>query len=125
MLDLRVDSRDRALDIPYHHGPQPMIECAPQVVRTAVTQADTFWNEYRTTGRLRDAFIWLRQYYATHEGLGFYNFVQHPLALAFVYAMAGDLEEAYRELEEYGPSLDFADVGEALRQRLAAAAGAP
>jgi hypothetical protein len=117
IMDLRVDSRDRALDIPYSRGPQLIRERAQEVVRGAMVHAISFWDEYRTPDRLLDAFKWLKQYYAT-PGLGFANFVQHPLALAFVYARAGDLVQAYRELEDYGPSLDV-DVKEELHRRLA------
>jgi len=117
IMDLRVDSRDRALDIPYTCGPKLIQERAEEVVRGAVAQATSFWGEYRNPDRLLDAFKWLKQYYAT-PGLGFHNFVQHPLALAFVHARAGDLVQAYRELEEYGPSLDDG-AKEELRARLA------
>jgi hypothetical protein len=44
-----------------------------------------------------------------------------PLALAFVYAKSGDLEKAYRELDEHGPRLDN-EENEKLRLRLAVAA---
>jgi hypothetical protein len=121
IMDLRVDSRDRALDIPFRRGPQAIQECAREVVRAAVAQATSFWDEYRTPDRLLDAFKWLKQYYAT-PGLGFDNFVQHPLALAFVYARAGDLVQAYRELEQYGPLDD--GVTEKLRRLLADTVGA-
>jgi hypothetical protein len=120
--DLCVDSRDRALDIPYHHGPQPIRELGQQVVAAAVTQARALWHKYRTLDHLLDAFKSVKQYYESQGGLGFYNFIQHPLALAFVYARTGDLEKAHRELEEHGPELD-ADVKKQLRHKLAAAAG--
>lgn len=125
LMDLRVDSRDRALDIPYHHGPQPIHERASLVVRGAVEQANALWREYRTVDRLVDAFQWVKQYYGQYpHGLGFYNFTQHSLALAFVYARTGDLIAANRELEKYPASVS-ARVMEALRQRLAGIVGNP
>jgi hypothetical protein len=122
MLDLCVDSRDRALDIPYHHGPEPIRRRAPQIVPAAVVQATELWQKYRTADGLVEAFLWAKQYYAAYRGLGFYNMTQHPLALAFAYACSGDLEKANREIDEHGPGLD-ADEDAKLRQRLAAAAG--
>ena len=46
------------------------------------------------------AFEWLRAYLST-GGLGFYNYVQHPIALAFVLAKTGDVAGARRELDRF------------------------
>lgn len=119
MLDLVVDSRDRALDIPYHHGPEPIRERAPQVVEGAVAVAKLLWDKHRTINSLLEGFMWAKQYYKTD--VGFYMRVQHPLALAFVYAKSGELEKANRELDEHGPGLDD-DENEKLRLALIAAA---
>jgi hypothetical protein len=122
MLDLCIDSRDRALDIPCHHGPNPIRELAPQVVHKAVAQAIPLWEKYRDPNNLIDAFMWAKQYYATHGGLGFYNMSQHAMALAFCYARAGDLVKAYRELDEHGPGLDDEEFAK-IRQKFESAAG--
>jgi hypothetical protein len=93
------------------------------VVPAAVAQGQALWDAYRTPGRLLDAFLWTKQYYAANGGLGFYNFVQHPLALSFVYASRGQLEQAYAELDECGPDLE-PELKEDIRGRLAALADA-
>ena len=119
LLDLRVDSRDPSLDMSYYHGPAPIRERAPEVVPRAVAQACDFWGRSRRTEDLLSAFEWLQSYYAAHDGLGFYNFVQHPLALAFVYARARRVAEAQAELARYlqGAGLDSA-TEDKLRRRM-------
>jgi hypothetical protein len=116
MLDLRVDARDRDLDLPYHHGPKPLLERGPQVVRKGVDQAQTFWARSKRLPDLLGAFEWLKDYYGTRRGMGFYNFVQHPVALASVLAFLGRTTEAVAELERYGPARDEAIKAELWRR---------
>ena len=119
LLDLRVDSRDLSLDVSYYDGVNPVRDSAPMMVPRAIAQARDFWSRSRATGQLLSAFDWLKSYYAEHRGLGFYNFVQHPLALAFVYARVNRMTEAHAELAKYleGAGLDV-ETENKLRQRL-------
>jgi|SRR5688572_15148702 len=96
--DLCVDARDRALDMPYHAGAHSIRSRAPEVVASAVIRAREFWDRSRRISDLPAAFDWLRSYLST-GGLGFDNYVQHPLALAFVLSANGRLVEANRELD--------------------------
>ena len=117
MLDLRLDPYDRALEMSYYHGIKPIAARAPQVVPLAIAQARQFWNRCQRTDDLLDAVQWLKQYYAPAGGLGFYNFVQHPLALAFVYARAGRTADAMAELDQYVLASDDT-IKEDLRRRI-------
>lgn len=100
MPDLVVDARDRALDMPYHAGPEPIRERAFEVVSNAVIRAREFWDRSRRIADLPAAFDWLRSYLST-GGLGFYNYVQHPIAHAFVLSATGRLADANSELERF------------------------
>lgn len=93
------------------------------MVSLAVAQARQFWDRCRRTSDLLDAFQWLKGYYASAGGLGFYNFVQHPLALAFAYALGGRTQDAMAELDQYVPASDEEIKGE-LRRRIVSAGAA-
>ncbi len=100
LLDLVVDARDRVLDMPYHQGLSPIRERVATVVPSAVARASDFWNRFRAVSDLPAAFAWLQSYLST-GGLGFYNYVQHPIALAFVYARNSQPRQAQIELEKF------------------------
>ncbi|MDR8729546.1 hypothetical protein FEQ05_03000 [Burkholderia pseudomultivorans] len=97
-LDLCVDARDRALDISLIRGEQAFVRVAPRIVEMAVSRADELWRRVNSLEDVVAAFEWLRGY-LSGGGLGFYNYVRHPLALAFVLAKVGDDAGARRELE--------------------------
>jgi hypothetical protein len=101
MLDLRVDSRDRALDLPYHRGSEPVRLGASRVAEAASEQALELWNSARSEAELLPAFRRVARYYAAHSGLDFYAFVQHPLALAVLYARSQQNAAAMAELSRY------------------------
>ena len=121
MCDMRMDTYDIALEMSYYHGTRPIVARGPRVVPLAIAQAREFWGRCQRTDDLLDAFHWLKQYYASAGGHAFYNFVQHPLALAFVYARAGRMEDAMAELDQYALAGDER-TKEDLRQRIVAAA---
>jgi len=122
MLDLRVDAREPALELPYHHGTRPIVDRAADVVAGAVARARALWAMGHALDDLIRAFDWTKKYYAATPGLGFYNFVQHPVALAFTYARLGKLAEANRELDEYWTDRD--ELKAELRRLVADAAPA-
>jgi hypothetical protein len=121
-LDLVVDSRDRSLDLPYHKGQQPFKNLAPQVVPAAVLRARDFWDRSKQIADLPNAISWLRSYLSS-GGLGFYNYVQHPLTLAFVYSMEGRSADAQIELGRFLHQHDVSDETKDKLHRLVEGAG--
>lgn len=103
-FDLTWDTRDRALDISYSHGPETIANHAPAVLSTAIAQAESFWSTARLIADLPDAFEQVRAHLSS-GGLGFYNYVQHPLAYAFVLAMNGKPEAAEEAFQRYSSRL--------------------
>ncbi|WP_423394986.1 hypothetical protein [Burkholderia sp. LMG 21824] len=99
-FDLCVDARDKALDINLTCGEHALVLSAPQIVEMAVSRADELWRRVNSLEDLVRAFEWLRGYLSS-GGLGFYNYVQHPIALAFVLAKVGRDAGAYQELEHF------------------------
>lgn len=70
------------------------------VVKAAIVRADEFWRRVNSVEDVVAAFEWLRGYLSS-EGLGFYNYVQHPIALAFVLARTGDAVGARQEMDRF------------------------
>lgn len=100
IFDLAVDARDRALDISINHGERRIAERSAAVVKTAIERADKLWQRVESIEDAVAAFEWLRAHLSS-AGLGFYNYVQHPIALAFVLAKTGDAAAAHRELDRF------------------------
>jgi hypothetical protein len=118
MCDLNVDARDPALDLSYMYGTGPIEDRAAQVVLEAVRRARDFWDRTRGISDLPRAIDWLRTY-LSGPGLGFYNYVQHPLAVAFVCAINHQPAQAVTELENFiERSPLHHDLEERLRQLL-------
>jgi hypothetical protein len=100
MFDLSVDARDRTLDVSLIRGERVVAQKSAAIVETAIAQADEFWRRVNSVEDVVAAFEWLRGYLST-GGLGFYNYVQHPIALAFALARIGDAVGARRELDRF------------------------
>lgn len=100
IFDLAVDARDKALDVSIIRGEQVVDQKSAAIVETAIARADEFWRRVNSVEDVVAAFEWLRGYLST-GGLGFYNYVQHPIALAFVLARMGDAVAARRELDRF------------------------
>jgi len=100
MFDLAVDARDRALDVSLIRGEQVVAQKSAPIVETAIARADDFWRRVNSVDDVAAAFEWLRGY-LSNGGLGFYNYVQHPIALAFVLARTGDAIGSRRELDRF------------------------
>ncbi|MDT3722886.1 hypothetical protein, partial [Pseudomonas oryzihabitans] len=100
-LDLTWDARNRAFDIPYCYGPEVIASKAPEALSKATAEAELFWGNARSISDLPRAFEQLKQHLSS-GGLGFYNYVQHPLAYAFVLAMNSNPQAAEEEFRRYG-----------------------
>ena len=100
MFDLAVDARDRTLDVSLIRGEEVAAQKSAAIVETAIARADEFWRRVNSVEGVVAAFEWLRGYLST-GGLGFYNYVQHPIALAFALARRGDAVGARRELDRF------------------------
>lgn len=121
-LDLIVDARDKKLDMSYTYGPEQISLRAPDVIRDAVPRADEFWARSRSIHELPSAVEWIKRYLST--GLGFYNYVPHPIAYAFILAKTGNLALAQAELDKYLISSGASDLArEKLEVVLIAASG--
>ncbi|MEO8490323.1 hypothetical protein [Pseudomonas sp.] len=99
-LDLTWDVRDRAMDISYMYGPEVIARNAPRILGAAVAKAETFWSSARAVSDLPQAFEQVKQHLSS-GGVGFYNYLQHPLAYAFVLAMNGKPDAAEAELQRF------------------------
>jgi hypothetical protein len=118
MCDLNVDARDPALDLSCMYGTRPIENRAAQVVLESVRRARDFWDRARRISDLPQAIDWLRTY-LSGPGLGFDNYVQHPLAGAFACAMNHQPAKAVTELEHFIERTPLHhDVAEKLRQLL-------
>ncbi|QET01768.1 hypothetical protein FOB72_06720 [Cupriavidus pauculus] len=100
IFDLAVDARDRDLDISVIRGERFVAEKSSTVVEASIARADEFWRPVNSVEDVVGAFEWLRSHLA-NGGLGFYNYTQHPIALAFVLARIGDADGARRELDRF------------------------
>lgn len=100
LFDLAVDARDRDLDISLIRGERFVAEKSSTVVEAAIARADEFWRRVNSVEDVVGALEWLRSY-VSNGGLGFYNYAQHPIALAFVLARTGDADGARRELDRF------------------------
>ncbi|GJH05705.1 hypothetical protein [Paraburkholderia terrae] len=100
VFDLAVDARDKSMDVSLIRGEQAALQSSAAIVERAVARADEFWRRVHSVEDVVGAFEWLRGYLST-GGLGFYSYVQHPVALAFVLARTGNLVGARQELGAY------------------------
>lgn len=100
MFDLAVDARDKLLDISLIRGEKVVVQRSATVVDTATTRANEFWGRVNSIEDVATAFEWLQIRLST-GGLGFYNYVQHPIALAFALARVGEVAAARSELERF------------------------
>ncbi|WP_126220640.1 hypothetical protein [Burkholderia vietnamiensis] len=100
IFDLVVDARDRDLDVSLICGEQVVAQKSAPIVQAAIARADEFWRLVNSIEDVVGAFEWLRSYLSS-GGLGFYNYVQHPIALAFVLARTGNADGARRELDRF------------------------
>ena len=121
--DLIFDVRDRAFDISYSYGPETIAKCAPDILRAAIADAESFWSAARSIADLPGAFERVRQH-LSKGGLGFYNYTQHPLAYAFVLAMNGKPDAAEEEFQRYSLRVS-ATAQKKLRQLFIDAGGYP
>jgi hypothetical protein len=99
LLDIVVDARDESYDMPYHYGQAAFNSRIEDVIPKAISRANTFWDRYQNLSDMPEAYAWLKSHLTS--GLGFYNYIQHPIALAFVLAINGQHEEGLIELEIY------------------------
>lgn len=111
-LDLTWDARNPVFDIPYCYGPKIIASKAPEVLSTAITEAESFWDKTHLISELPSAFERVKKHLSS-GGLGFYNYVQHPLAYAFVLAMNGNPQAAEQEFQRY-----HSHTAESVRQKL-------
>jgi len=102
--DLIIDSFDRSLDVPYRKGLNPIIEASKDVVPNAIEIASVFWEMTDSEEKLLDAFDWAKRYYDDKlpEGRsGFLRYVPHQLALSFVLARSGEIDNAKEEFSMF------------------------
>jgi hypothetical protein len=114
IYDLCVDARDKNFDLSPHRGAAAISDRVHAVVPGALSRAQDFWNRFGTVRDLPAAFIWLKEYLST-GGLGFDNYVQHGLALAFVLAINGRRTEGELELDRW---IGRRRLNEAMERRL-------
>ena len=84
----------------FYNGEKPIRQAHGRVLAAAFPQALEFWRFCETTDGLWEAIRWVKQRLAASDGLGFYNYTQHTLTVAFLLARAGRYDEAVRELED-------------------------
>lgn len=99
-LDAVMDPRDRSMEFHYMYGPEHIAQKAPAAISMALGQAEPFWGSAKSIAELPNVYEGIKRH-MSGGGLGFYNFVQHPLAFAFVLAKVGRHEEAESELSRY------------------------
>lgn len=116
-LDLIRDSRDRNMEFSYMWGPEELERNAPAAISKALIVARILWEAAKSIPELATAFISTKQLMST-GGLGFYNYVQHPLAFAFVLAKLGQSEPANAEFARFLRSDMSSTVVERLREML-------
>ncbi len=100
-LDLCIDARDRALLMSYINGERVIRQAHRGIIGSALDQANGFWARCEGVSALPGAIEWLKTYYAPKDGLGFYNYTQHPLTVAFVLAKTGRRDEALAEVASH------------------------
>ncbi|MGY4495452.1 hypothetical protein [Pseudomonas sp. TE3610] len=111
-LDLTWDARNKAWNIPYCYGPEIIETKAHEVLSAAIAEAELFWEKAQLIADLPSAFERVKQRLSS-GGLGFYNYVQHPLAYAFVLALNGSQQAAEEEFQRY-----YSCTPEPVRQKL-------
>ncbi len=99
LLDLGLDAQWPELAMTFIAGEQAIRKRHPQVAKTAIRHAEDFWGRCGTIADLPGAIDWLKTYFSRRDGLGFYNYVQHPMAAALVFAQLGRRAEAMAEWE--------------------------
>lgn len=92
--------------------PEIIASKALEVLSKATAETESFWSNVRLIFELPRAFEQLKQHLSS-GGLGFYNYVQHPLAYAFVLTMNGNPQAAEKEFRNYG-----SHTPESVRQKL-------
>jgi hypothetical protein len=103
----------------YIYGEEPIKRMHRAVVSTSVGLAKRFWSTCPTVETLPDVVEWLRRYLSDGQGLGFYNYVQAPLAAAFIAAKNADMAQALAELEKFIDGHELStDTAKRLRQLL-------
>lgn len=123
MLDLGVRPRRRrnSADLSYLSGAAPLrarIESAIEEIRL---DAEKFWASATVLPELPAVFDAVRNYYNLNPGLGFYNFIQHPIAYAFSLAKVGRLGEALMEIERFCHLRDSPSIEARIRELLSGA----
>lgn len=122
MLDLGVRPRRRGTSgLTYLWGAAPLrarIESAIEEIRF---DAEKFWASATVLADLPAVFGAVRDYYSINPGLGFYNFIQHPIAYAFSLAKVGRLGEALMEIERFHHLRDSPRIEARIRELLLAA----
>ncbi|MCC8392307.1 hypothetical protein LJ656_06865 [Paraburkholderia sp. MMS20-SJTR3] len=88
------------LDVSVICAEQVVAQKSAPIVEAAIARADEFWRRVKSVDDVVGAFEWLRSYLSC-GGLSFYNYVQHPIALAFVLARTGNAEGARREHDRF------------------------
>jgi len=116
-FDLNRDARDRNMELSYIWGPEELARNAPVAISNALLEAEIFWKAAKSIPELPAAFMSTKQY-MSGGGLGFYNYVQHPLAFAFVLAKLGQPELANAEFDRYLQSDMNSAVVDRLREML-------
>jgi len=107
------------LDLPTSHDRDHLVCEARKVAPVVVPMAVALWDSVPSLDALPDLFEVLKQ--RPTRGLGFYNYVQQPLACAFTLARLGRALEARNELHR-SPSYEDGHVS--VRQALDAALSA-
>jgi len=115
----RKESPDLQLDTLY--GESELRDQGSALAALAIPQALRFWGGVNRVVDLRDVLEGLRQKDKDAVAFGFYNYIQHPLALAFTHARLGDRVAAFDELSRSAWfQNDPADLKAALIQALEA-----
>ena len=72
-----------------------------KIIPISIKQANQFWRMTSSVKELPEAFSWIKSRMKENKGLGFYNFVQHPIAFSFVLALHNKKSEAEEEFAKY------------------------
>ena len=95
-FDIKIDPRNHMLDIHYMWGPDAALKDAHLLLPSVLSEAAKFWSKYQTTASLADAVRFQENHTTALPGLGVDNYVQAGFACSFLFAAAGDKENAER-----------------------------